>query len=99
MKKRTLTKLFAGLLAGMLFAGTLGSTIANASSNEALASLEIIPAGQDSTGNPDGSEEPEGIQPGTEFHFWTNYDVPQYCPWMDNRAAALFYDFCRVPRP
>ena len=91
MKKRTLTKLFAGLLAGMLFAGTLGSVIANASSNEALASLEIIPAGQDSTGNPDESVEPEGVQPGTEFHFWTNYDVPQYCPWMDNRAAALFY--------
>ena len=91
MKKNLVTRLMACALASVLLVGTAGSTAAGAASNDELASLEVVPAGADATGNPDDSAEPEGIQPGTEFHFWTNYDVPAYCPWMDNRASALFY--------
>lgn len=50
--------------------------------------------GQDaSIGNANATvtEKPEGIQPGTEFSYWTNYDVPLYCPWIDNRASALLW--------
>lgn len=82
--------MFAALLAGALLVGTLGTTV-SASSNEALASLHILEPEEDATGNPDDSTPPEGIQAGTEFHYWTNADVPQYCPWMDNRASYLFY--------
>ena len=45
--------------------------------------------GEDATGSTDA--EPEGIQPGTVFRYWSNYDIPAYSPWMDNRAAALSY--------
>lgn len=37
------------------------------------------------------TEKPEGIQEGTTFTYWTNYDVPLYCPWIDNRASALLW--------
>ncbi|MCQ2558458.1 MAG: ABC transporter substrate-binding protein, partial [Oscillospiraceae bacterium] len=37
------------------------------------------------------TEKPDGVQPGTEFSYWTNYDVPLYCPWIDNRASALLW--------
>lgn len=50
--------------------------------------------GQDaSAGNANATvtEKPDGIQPGTEFSFWTNYDVPLYAPWMDNRASAFLW--------
>lgn len=32
-----------------------------------------------------------GIQKGTKFRYWINYDIPAYLPWMDNRGSALFY--------
>ena len=60
---------------------------------EAVASVSDIAineAGTDATGKTD-SEEPEGIQEGSTFNFWSNYDIPIYTPWMDNRAAALAY--------
>lgn len=50
--------------------------------------------GQDaSSGNENATvtEKPDGIQPGTEVSYWTNYDVPLYCPWIDNRASALLW--------
>lgn len=56
-----------------------------------LDQIAINVAGTDATGNYDGAVEPEGIVPGTSFTFWTNYDVPIYTPWMDNRAAAIAY--------
>lgn len=37
------------------------------------------------------TEKPAGIQAGTVFKYWTNYDVPLYLPWIDNRANALLY--------
>jgi len=37
------------------------------------------------------TSKPDGIQPGTEFSYWTNYDVPLYCPWIDNRASAFLW--------
>ncbi|MCR4606602.1 MAG: hypothetical protein K5771_02610 [Oscillospiraceae bacterium] len=37
------------------------------------------------------TEKPDHIQPGTEFSYWTNYDVPLYCPYMDNRASAFLW--------
>ena len=46
--------------------------------------------GTDATGH-EGESAPEGIQTGTELHYWTNYDIPLYAPWMDNRAACLAY--------
>lgn len=57
----------------------------------AVSEIQINKAGTDATGNLDGSAEPEGIQPGTIFRYWTNYDIPLYAPWKDNRAAALSY--------
>ncbi len=56
-----------------------------------LDQIAITKAGNDATGNVDGAAEPEGIVPGSKFAFWTNYDVPVYTPWMDNRAAAIAY--------
>ncbi len=50
--------------------------------------------GQDaSSGNENATvlEKPDHIQPGTTFSYWTNYDVPLYCPWIDNRASALLW--------
>ena len=46
-----------------------------------------------SQGNEDATitEKPDGIQPGTTMKYWTNYDVPLYCPWIDNRASALLW--------
>lgn len=52
--------------------------------------IAINEAGKDATGRTDVPE-PEGIQAGSTFKFWTNYDIPLYAPWMDNRAAALSY--------
>lgn len=63
----------------------------DAAKPSALSEIPINKAGEDATGNPDNSPEPEGIQPGTTFRFWTNYDIPLYAPWKDNRAAALSY--------
>lgn len=56
-----------------------------------VSDIAINVAGTDATGNPDNSAEPEGVQAGTTFVFWSNYDVPIYTPWMDNRAAAIAY--------
>lgn len=55
-----------------------------------VSEIQINEAGVDATGY-EGAEAPEGIQPGSTFNFWTNYDIPIYTPWMDNRAAALAY--------
>ncbi len=55
-----------------------------------ISDIAINVAGEDATGH--GSESaPEGIQTGTTFDYWTNYDIPLYAPWMDNRAAVLSY--------
>jgi len=32
-----------------------------------------------------------GIQKGTTFSYWINYDIPAYLPWMDNRGSALYF--------
>lgn len=50
--------------------------------------------GQDAAGSEGGAvtEKPEGIQPGTEFTYWTNTDYPSHLPWMDNAAAQLQYN-------
>ena len=50
--------------------------------------------GQDAAGGEGGAvtEKPEGIQPGTEFTYWTNTDYPSHLPWMDNAAAQLQYN-------
>ncbi len=55
-----------------------------------LADIEINEAGTDATGH-EGETAPEGIQAGTHFTYWSNYDIPIYTPWMDNRAAVLSY--------
>lgn len=55
-----------------------------------VSEIEITKAGVDATGH-EGAVAPEGVQPGTTFNYWTNYDVPIYTPWMDNRAGALAY--------
>lgn len=68
-----------------------GDTGAPAAKPTAVSEIEINKAGTDATGNIDGSQEPEGIQPGTVFRYWTNYDIPLYAPWKDNRAAVLSY--------
>lgn len=31
-----------------------------------------------------------GIQKGTKFRYWVNYDIPAYLPWKDNRGSQLF---------
>lgn len=55
-----------------------------------LADIEINKVGTDATGH-ESESAPEGIQEGTTFDYWTNYDIPLYAPWMDNRAAVLSY--------
>jgi len=36
-----------------------------------------------------GGEKPAGIQPGTEFTYSVNYDLPTYVPWLDTRSTFL----------
>lgn len=51
-----------------------------------------VQAGQDmqqANENATVLEKPNAIQPGTTLSYWLNYDVPLYCPWIDNRAGAL----------
>lgn len=76
-----------------------GETTAAAESTDAKAKpanitsvsdIAINVAGNDATGH-EGETAPEGIQAGTQFNYWTNYDIPLYAPWMDNRAAVLSY--------
>lgn len=55
-----------------------------------VSDIKINVAGEDATGY-ESEQAPEGIQKGTEFDYWTNYDIPLYAPWMDNRAAVLSY--------
>ena len=55
-----------------------------------LDGITATKAGVDATGH-EGEQPPEGIQPGTTFNYWTNYDIPLYTPWMDIRASALTY--------
>ncbi|RCX16056.1 ABC-type transport system substrate-binding protein [Anaerobacterium chartisolvens] len=31
-----------------------------------------------------------GIQKGTSFKYWVNYDMPSHMPWKDSRGAALY---------
>ena len=53
---------------------------------------EMVEFGQDSaTVNESATitEKPAGIQPGTEFAYWTNADIPQYCPWIDARSWTV----------
>lgn len=56
----------------------------------AVSEIEINQAGVDATGY-EGVAAPEGIQPGTTFYYWTNYDIPIYTPWMTTRSGALAY--------
>ena len=42
-----------------------------------LADIEINEAGTDATGH-EGETAPEGIQAGTHFTYWSNYDIPIY---------------------
>lgn len=105
MKKKTLKRIFAGMLAAAMvlaLAGCGGGSKGGGSSEggseggegaakpTSLSEIQITEAGNDATGKVDAAE-PEGIQEGTTFRFWTNYDIPIYTPWMDNRAAALAY--------
>lgn len=71
---------------------TSGSTGEESTSGEitSVSDIAINEVGTDATGH-EGEEAPEGIQEGTVLNYWTNYDVPKYCPWMDNRAAVLTY--------
>jgi ABC-type transport system substrate-binding protein len=55
-----------------------------------VSDIAVNVAGVDATGH-EGEKAPEGIQEGTQFNYWTNYDIPLYAPWMDNRAAVLSY--------
>jgi hypothetical protein len=34
---------------------------------------------------------PAGIQAGTTFSYWMNYDLPGHLPWLDNRGSILWY--------
>ena len=69
------------------------STADNGASTAPVSALSEIPInepGTDATGH-EGEQAPEGIQEGTTFTYWTNYEIPLYAPWMDNRAAVLSY--------
>jgi ABC-type transport system substrate-binding protein len=78
---------------GNLGADEGGSSGADSESKAAATSVSDIAinvVGKDATGH-EGEEAPEGIQEGTQLNYWTNYDIPLYAPWMDNRSAVLSY--------
>lgn len=51
--------------------------------------IDLAEEGQDATGGAYG-EKPEGIQAGTSYSYWINYDVPSHIPWTDNRGTFLY---------
>ncbi|MDD3402480.1 MAG: ABC transporter substrate-binding protein [Hespellia sp.] len=101
MEKRTMKKVLAAALATAMVAtmagcggsGSSKGSDASADTSKKVTSVSDIAInepGVDATGYEDETA-PEGVQAGTEFHYWSNYDIPIYCPWMDNRAAVLSY--------
>lgn len=98
LAKRILTSIMAAsMVVAMVGCGSSGKSSKETSSEDektakvtSVSDIEINQAGVDATGY-EGETAPEGIQEGTTFNFWTNYDIPIYTPWMDNRAAALAY--------
>ena len=86
-----LAMVFALCACGQQQAAPAATTGSEASSSQGQTSVEF---GQDAAAaneNATVTEKPDGIQPGTEFSYWTNYDVPLYCPWIDNRASAFLW--------
>ncbi|MFV0364379.1 MAG: ABC transporter substrate-binding protein [Suipraeoptans sp.] len=105
MKKNYLKRILASVVTISLLAALAGCGSSDNASGESssssegeaqvvkatsLSEIEINSAGVDATGY-EGTAAPDGVQAGTSFVFWSNYDIPIYTPWMDNRAAALAY--------
>ncbi len=103
MMKRKTWKLIAGCLAVVMIfvslAGCSNKQPAQTSGGDAKVKEEApkekdtaadtVKGGEDATGGTE-SAEPVGIQAGTSFRYWTNYDLPVYLPWMDNRGTGLW---------
>ena len=102
MKKKMVKRILACALAATMVVAMAGcgsskdTKETSAKSGEeskkpaSVSDIEINEAGVDATGH-EGEEAPEGVQEGTTYNHWTNYDIPIYTPWMDNRAAVLSY--------
>lgn len=102
MKKKMVKRILACALAATMVVAMAGcgsskdTQETSAKSGEeskkpaSVSDIEINEAGVDATGH-EGEEAPEGVQEGTTYNHWTNYDIPIYTPWMDNRAAVLSY--------
>ena len=99
--KRSIWRFIAGCLsAAMIFSSLAGcgksqneqtssETAAVTETPKDASTEETVKGGEDASGSTDAVE-PTGIQAGTTFKFWTNYDIPVYLPWMDNRGSALW---------
>ena len=61
-----------------------------APSESATPDLDFAEEGEDATGSA-STEKPDGIQPGTVFNYWINYDLPNHLPWADNRASMMYF--------
>lgn len=91
MKKRAFKVVSLLLSVMMLVIAFSGCNRSNGNNGSSVSSVskekqEV----QDDSTSVNSWEEPEGIQEGTSFKFWTNYDIPVYLPWMDNRGNALW---------
>ena len=86
-----LAMVFALCACGQQQAAPAASSGDDAYEPSSQTSVEFGEDAQATNENATVTEKPAGIQPGTTFSYWTNYDVPLYCPWIDNRASAFLW--------
>lgn len=88
MKKKTFHSVVALFLAIVML---LAVTACTDPTSAPTTPTESKPGPTQPGTQPSETEGPQSsIVPGTSFKYWTNYDIPAYLPWMDNRGSALF---------